>query len=137
MAEDWAAVAAAIRQRRKELGLTQTELGVRSRVSKQIIGELEKNSVARRRGARTLEAVSKALGEHPGYLAAILAGLEPPRVDEPVPTSEGDHPGHMSVIEHYLRQMLDEMHTMNSWMEQLATRVDAVERRDEKDRRRS
>lgn len=129
MTEDWTAVGTAIRQRRKELGWSQVELGRRAKVSKQVIGELERSIARDNRGERTLEAVSTTLGWHPHYLATLLIGLEPPRSDEPVPTSDTDHQGHMSVVEHYLRRMLDQMYTMNSWMEQLATRVDAVDRR--------
>jgi len=127
--EDWAAVATAIKERRDELGITQTELGLRAKVSKQIVGEIENNKVERRRGARTLEALSAALGWHPRHLAAILAGLTPPRKDEPVPQSDDDIPGHMSVLEHYMRKLLDEVETMNGRLDDLTTKVETVSQR--------
>jgi transcriptional regulator with XRE-family HTH domain len=127
--EDWAAVATAIKDRRDELGITQTELGLRAKVSKQMVGEIENNKVERRRGARTLEALSVTLGWNPRHLAAILAGLSPPREDEPVPQSDDDIPGHMSVLEHYMRKLLDEVQTMNGRLDDLTTKVETVTQR--------
>lgn len=126
VADDWAAVGRAIKQRRTELSVTQTALGERAAVSKQIIYELEK-AIVRRRSRRTLSAVSNALGWHEGHLAAVLAGRLPPRVGEPVPKSDDDVPGHISVVEHYLRQLLDEMQIMNIRLNDLSTRVDKAD----------
>jgi transcriptional regulator with XRE-family HTH domain len=127
--EDWAAVGTAIKDRRKKLGITQTELGHRAKVSKQMVGEIENNKLKRRRGPRTLEALSVALGWHPSHLAAVLAGHTPPRKDEPVPNSDDDIPGHMSVLEHYMRKLLDEVETMNGRLDDLTTKVDTVTQR--------
>jgi hypothetical protein len=88
VAQDWAAVAQAISQRMKELGINQRELIERSRVSKAAVGELCRNSVQRRRSARTLEALSIALGWHPQHLVAVLNGQRIPEVGEPVSRSD-------------------------------------------------
>src|ERR687894_2274559 len=78
VSEDWAAVAEAISQRMTELGINQAELIERSQVSKATVGELYHNSAQRRRSARTLEALSVALGWHPRHLHAVLSGDDPP-----------------------------------------------------------
>lgn len=128
VAEDWAAVGAAIKDRRTELGLSQIELGKKADVSKQVIYELE-NVVIRQRSPRTLKALSTTLGWHEGYLAAILAGHHPPSTDEPTPKSDDDISGHMSVVEHYLRELLVEVQTVNVRLNDLTTKVDAASRR--------
>ncbi len=66
------AVAQAISRRVRELGINQRELMERSQLSKATVGELFHNSAQRRRSARTLEALSVALGWHPPHLVAIL-----------------------------------------------------------------
>src|ERR687894_1090639 len=85
VSEDWAAVAEAISQRMTELGINQAELIERSQVSKATVGELYHNSAQRRRSARTLEALSVALGWHPRHLHAVLFGQTPPDPNDPVP----------------------------------------------------
>jgi transcriptional regulator with XRE-family HTH domain len=102
--DDWAAVARAINQRAAELGLRQRELVERSRLSKAVVGELVRNAAPRRRSARTLEALSTALDWHPQHLSAVLAGREPPSVDEPV-YRPGDVPARLASIERQLRDM--------------------------------
>lgn len=77
MAEDWSAVATAIKSRSRELGIRQRELAEKSQVSQAIIRELENHTVERRRSNRTLEALSIALDWHPGHLAAVLNGRKP------------------------------------------------------------
>lgn len=129
MAEDWAAVARAIKDRRKELGISQIELGRRADVSKQIIGELENNKARDNRRRRTLAAVSVALGWHPEHLAAVLAGRMPPRLGEPVPFSDDDIPGHISVLEYYLRQLVDEVQAVHGRLDDLNAKIDAVDQR--------
>jgi DNA-binding XRE family transcriptional regulator len=124
--EDWAAVAGAIKQRRTELGLTKAALYRRAKVSKYTLNELEKNSTERDRADRTLEAVSVGLEWHPGHLAAVLVGRLPPRVGDPVPKSDDDVPGHISMVEHYLRQLLDEVHAVNGRLDDLTAKVEAT-----------
>src|SRR5918992_3969662 len=84
VSEDWAAVAKAINQRVNELGWRQRELAERSHVSQAIVREIQHHTVERRRSARTLEALSTALGWHPQHLAAVLRGRTPPEVGDPV-----------------------------------------------------
>ncbi|MGB6164997.1 MAG: transcriptional regulator [Pseudonocardiaceae bacterium] len=105
MSEDWAAVARAISQRVAELGINQAELIERSRVSKATVGELYHNSAQRRRSARTLEALSMALGWHPQHLAAVLKGQRVPDIGEPVSRSDDDIPGRLAAIEYRLARI--------------------------------
>ena len=89
VSEDWAAVAKAINQRVNELGWRQRELAERSHVSQAIVREIQHHTVERRRGPRTLESLSTALGWHPQHLEAVLHGRRPPEPDEPI-TDPGD-----------------------------------------------
>ncbi|WAL63758.1 helix-turn-helix transcriptional regulator [Amycolatopsis cynarae] len=77
MTENWVAVSKAINERVAELGWKQRELAERSGVSQAIVREIQHHTVERRRSARTLEALSLALGWHPGHLAAVLRGRKP------------------------------------------------------------
>jgi transcriptional regulator with XRE-family HTH domain len=72
--EDWAAVAGAISGRVRELGWRQRELADRSHVSVAVIRELQRYTVERRRGPRTLEALSVALEREPEHLDRALKG---------------------------------------------------------------
>ncbi|WP_020673877.1 helix-turn-helix domain-containing protein [Amycolatopsis nigrescens] len=83
MSENWSAVAGAINERVNELGWRQRELAERSQVSQAIVRELQQNRVHRRRSARTLEALSLALGWHPQHLLALLSDRKPPAVGQP------------------------------------------------------
>jgi transcriptional regulator with XRE-family HTH domain len=74
VSEDWAAVAAAITERVRELGWQQRQLAERSHVSQAIVRELQHHTVERRRSPRTLAALSTVLGWHPTYLAEVLHG---------------------------------------------------------------
>ncbi|HEX3650699.1 MAG TPA: transcriptional regulator [Pseudonocardiaceae bacterium] len=126
MAEDWAAVSRAIITRMDELDLTQRELIDRSRVSKAIVGELQNNSVQRKRSDRTLEALSEALQWHPNHLKAVLNGHPLPRRDDPVVTSEKDIPGRLTVIENELRLIndrLERIDTANMRIDDVATDI--------------
>lgn len=122
MTEDWAAVSRAIIARMDELDLTQRELIDRSRVSKAIVGELQNNSVQRKRSDRTLEALSEALQWHPNHLKAVLNGHPLPRPNDPVVTSEKDIPGRLTVIENELRLINDRLERIDS----ANTRIDDV-----------
>jgi transcriptional regulator with XRE-family HTH domain len=77
VSEDWAAVAKAINARVIELGWRQRELAERSHVSQAIVRELQHHVIERRRSARTLEALSTAMGWNPGHLHAVLHGRAP------------------------------------------------------------
>jgi transcriptional regulator with XRE-family HTH domain len=72
--ENWQAVAGAINARMAELPLTQKELAERSGVSVATLRELQHAKAGRRRSARTLAAISLALGWPDGYLQARLTG---------------------------------------------------------------
>ena len=76
MARDWGAVAEAMRARVAELDITQAELVQRSRLAPMTIRELLFNTAPRRRGDRTLAAVSVALGWPEEHLRAIAEGRE-------------------------------------------------------------
>lgn len=82
MLEDWAAVAAAIDERVRELGWKQRELAERSHVSQAIVRELQHHTVERRRSPRTLESLSITLGWHPKHLDAVLHAHRTPTVDD-------------------------------------------------------
>lgn len=83
MTEDWKAVASAIDARLAELNWRQRELAQRAQVSVAIVRELHRNTAQRRRNARTLEALSLALGWHSEHLDAVLRGHIPPDRDQP------------------------------------------------------
>ncbi len=131
MSEDWAAVAEAISQRMTELGINQTELIGRSQVSKATVGELYHNSAQRRRSARTLEALSIALGWHPQHLAAVLKGQRVPDFDEPVSRSDDDVPGRLAAIEYRLAQIetrLGDIGELSDRIDEINTNIEAVMR---------
>jgi transcriptional regulator with XRE-family HTH domain len=81
--QDWTAVANAIDARLAELNWRQRELAERAQVSVAIVRELHRNTAQRRRNARTLEALSLALGWHPEHLDAVLRSRTPPKRGEP------------------------------------------------------
>lgn len=111
--EDWTAVAHAINQRVSELGMRQRELAERSHVSQAIVRELQHNTVERRRSARTLEALSLALGWHAEHLSAVLDRRTPPAAGEPL-SSEDDVPSRLTAIERHLRQITEKLDELNS-----------------------
>jgi hypothetical protein len=122
--EDWPAVSKAMIARMKELSLTQRELIDHSRVSKAIVGEIQNNTVQRKRGERTLSALSEALKWHPHHLDAVLQGEPPPRVGDPVVTSDKkDVPGRLTVIEHDLRQLKDIASDIQAVVHRIAERI--------------
>jgi hypothetical protein len=100
---DWAAVSRVLRQRLSEQHMSQTALGVKAKVSKQIVGELFRNSEQRDRSDHILEALSRALQWHPGYLAAIRDGRTPPAKTELEVVSDQDIPGRLAAMEHNQR----------------------------------
>ena len=100
---DWAAVAKAMDRRLSELGLRQRDLAAQAHVSQAIVRELQHNTKQRRRSARTLEALSVALGWHPGHLHAVLDGREPPDPTADVPSPTDVVAGRLAAIESHLR----------------------------------
>jgi hypothetical protein len=102
-----------------ELGINQTELIGRSQVSKATVGELYHNSAQRRRSARTLEALSIALGWHPRHLAAVLKGQRVPHLGEPVSRSDDDVPGRLAAIEYRLTQIETRLGVIDQVSDQL------------------
>ncbi|SDQ77746.1 helix-turn-helix domain-containing protein [Actinopolyspora saharensis] len=112
MEDDWAAVAEAISNRLRELGLTQLEVAARSKVSPATIRELQYNKMPRRRNPRTLEALSEALDWPSDYLGKVLTGTAAQPYAE-----EANDP--------VLRKLDDVLEQL----QELRSRVDAVERR--------
>jgi len=100
---DWAAVAKAMDRRLSELGLRQRDLAAQAHVSQAIVRELQHNTKQRRRSARTLEALSVALGWHPGHLHAVLDGREPPDPTAHVSSPADVVAGRLAAIESHLR----------------------------------
>ena len=75
---DWDAVGKAVRERMIQLGLLQEEVARRSNIAPATIREIEYNTVQRRRGKRTLRALSAALEWHEDHLEAVKNGETPP-----------------------------------------------------------
>lgn len=115
MSEDWAAVAAAIDARVRELGWRQRELSERSHVSQATVREIQHHVVERRRSARTLEALSTTLGWPPRHLHDVLGGGVAPSASDRMTRS--DTAGFNSRLERFERQLteitarLDDIHT--------------------------
>jgi transcriptional regulator with XRE-family HTH domain len=127
--ENWAAVSKAINGRVAELGWKQRELAERSHVSQAIVREIQHHTVERQRSARTLEAISLALGWHPGHLAAVLHGRKPL-----APGQTGDEVtdqinARLAAIEDRLHDITDRLDTIT---QSLATLLRASGRRDQR-----
>jgi transcriptional regulator with XRE-family HTH domain len=103
--EDWAAVADAIRKRVDELGWPQGELADRSHVSRATVREVQHHTTERRRSARTLEALSTALGWHPQHVDAVLHGRRPPDLTEPASASGETLPARVDALERHLTEI--------------------------------
>ena len=114
MSEDWVAVSHAINERVNELGWRQRELAQRAHVSQAIVRELQHHTVERRRSARTLEALSVALGWHPQHLAALLHGHTPPEVGEPISDNGRTVSSRLDAIDERLGEITDLLHEMNA-----------------------
>jgi transcriptional regulator with XRE-family HTH domain len=112
--EDWVAVANAIKERVNELGWRQRELAQRSHVSQAIVRELQHHTVERRRSARTLEALSTALGWHPQHLTAVLRGRTPPELGDPVSDNDRTVSSRLDAIDERLSEITDLLHEMNT-----------------------
>jgi transcriptional regulator with XRE-family HTH domain len=125
VAEDWKAVARAINERVEELGWRQRELAQRSHVSQATVRELQYHTVERRRSARTLEALSTALGWHPGHLDAVLNGRRPPEQGEPMANGRPSLHSRLDALESRLTEITERLDDVKA---DLATVVDYVRR---------
>jgi transcriptional regulator with XRE-family HTH domain len=114
VSEDWVAVANAITERVNELGWRQRELAQRSRVSQAVVRELQHHTVERRRSARTLEALSVALGWHPQHLAAVLHGRTSPEPGEPISDNSSTVSSRLDAIDGRLSEITELLHEMNA-----------------------
>lgn len=117
MSQDWAAVSKAIRKRVDELGWRQRELAERSHVSQAIVREIQHQTVERRRSARTLEALSIALGWHPKHLNAVLNHRRPPRLGERSDSSDALPSSRLEAIEDRLTDMTTRLDEINANLE--------------------
>ena len=129
MTEDWAAVARVVQQRLTELGLSQSDVIIRSRISKTVVAEIQHNTVQRRRSARTLEAMSVALAWHPEYLSAVLERRTPPGAGDPKAMADLDVPRHLAAIEVRLREItdrLDDIEAIKSRLDQIGADLSAI-----------
>jgi transcriptional regulator with XRE-family HTH domain len=100
-----------------ELGLLQRDLAARAHVSQAIVRELHRNTAQRRRSARTLEALSVALGWHPRHLHAVLASDPPPDVTDPVALPADVVAGRLAAIEGQLRAIESRLIDMQSQLD--------------------
>ncbi len=121
--EDWAAVAEAINGRVNELGWRQGELAERSRVSRATVREIQHHIVERRRSARTLDALSIALGWHPQHIDAVLRRRRPPQLPEPVAKNGESLWFRMDSVERHLSAITDRLDAIQA---DLAVVIDCV-----------
>ena len=110
MSKDWDAVATAIRARMAEIDMTQADLAARAGVALMTVRELQHNLTPRRRNARTLAAVSEALGWPGDQIERILGG-------QPVVDVDAGDP------------VLAELDELKSDLRGIVRRLDAIERR--------
>lgn len=111
MGKDWDAVATAIQGRLADLDMTQADLAARADVALMTVRELQHNLQTRRRSARTLAAVSEALGWPGDHLARIADGRAAVR-----DVDAGD-------------PILAELDALKEDLRSVAERLDAIERR--------
>lgn len=124
MPEDWESVAEAINARLDALDMTQQELVETSKVSISVVRELQRNTAQRRRSARTLEALSVALGWHPKHLDAVVHGRRPPAPGDPDFYAEGDDSAdRLSAVEKRLEEMSRQLAEINTTLSQLVRHV--------------
>jgi transcriptional regulator with XRE-family HTH domain len=107
--EDWATVAEVINARVNELGWRQGELAERSHVSRATVREIQHHIVERRRSARTLEALSTALGWPPQYLDAVLRGRRLPELPQPSNDNGESLRSRMDRFERHLSAITDRL----------------------------
>lgn len=110
------AVATAINERLGELGMRQRELAERSQVSQAIVRELQRNTTQRHRSARTLEALSTALGWHADHLAAVLVARTPLRPGDTGDPGIDEIRGRLDAIEDTLTTLVKRFEELNAQM---------------------
>lgn len=114
--ERWQDVADAINDRMLHLALTQRALSERSGVSLSTLRELQHGVENRRRSARTLAALSDALGWQPDHLQRVAEG----ETRQPADTA------HRSLRDH---ETLTEPQQIQQNLTELSDRVDRLARR--------
>ncbi len=124
MSEDWTAVSKAINERVTALGLTQRELAARANVSLAIVREIQRNTVQRRRSARTLEALSAALGWHPRHLTAVAGGQVPPDPADSPESRTGD--GVPARLADRLSEITEQLAEMNANLAEMNENIATV-----------
>jgi transcriptional regulator with XRE-family HTH domain len=92
-------------RRLTEQGMRQRDLAERAHVSQAIVRELQHNTRQRRRSARTLEALSIALGWHPRHLQTVLDGQPPPGHTQSIEPTGNAVADRLSAIEAQLRSI--------------------------------
>jgi transcriptional regulator with XRE-family HTH domain len=105
-----------------ELGWKQRELVERSHVSQAIVREIQNHTVERRRSARTLEALSLALGWHPRHLDAVLNGRKPLEPGQTGDEATDEITARLGAIEDRLHDISERLDTMNTHLVALANR---------------
>ncbi len=75
---------------------------------------VQHHTVERRRSARTLEALSIALGWHPQHLDAVLHGRRPHDLGEPVSNTEDSVWSRLETIDERLSEITDLLYEMNA-----------------------
>jgi transcriptional regulator with XRE-family HTH domain len=127
VSEDWTAVSRAINERVTALGLTQRELAARANVSLAIVREIQRNTVQRRRSARTLEALSAALGWHPRHLTAVAGGDRPPDPADPPESRSGDGvPARLAAMDDRLSEITEQLAEMNANLAEMNENIATV-----------
>lgn len=124
MTEDWAAVGRAIGDRLTELGMKQRELAERSGVSQAIVREIQHNTVQRRRGDRTLEALAAALDWHPQHLLALLRNRKPPVMGQPRENLDDPVTARLTAIEDRIADVAEQLAELRADVSTLANRRD-------------
>lgn len=103
---EWQDVADALNARLLQIGLTQRALSERSRVSLTTLRELQRGAEHRQRSARTLAAISEALGWQPDHLQRIAEG----RIGQVLPPAVESLRDQETLTElHHIRQHLTEL----------------------------
>jgi transcriptional regulator with XRE-family HTH domain len=118
--EDWARVGRVLKLRRRQRRWNQEELAARSGVSLAIVKEIETNSKTRRRGRRTLESLSEALGWPRQYLDEVLNGRLPE------PESGASLQSRVETLEQRMNEIDMRLDTVIDIVHRIDSKVDVV-----------